>query len=453
MKHRIKPRYEREGGNYDYFNRNDFAQNLTRLLSNTEDSLVLTINGDWGEGKTTFIKEWEAQLRINDDFIPIYYDAFQNDFTSDTFISIAVTIQKVLEKHFDEEKKKETSDYKEAAVNLGTELAKMSASTAIRVSTGGVLAADSLMEWITGKYKENKEQKEKAIERSSKELVDSKFDAYFEKADLIQEFHNKLKALLENRDNNKKIVFFVDELDRCRPSFAIEVLEKIKHLFDIDHVNFVLAINREQLVEIITNAYGVNAEDAYVYLQKFVHIETNLPKFKELRGSDDEGNIQLFIADLLDLFVIPEHVRHEKLLSEMIKALLPKTNLTPRSLERILTLYTISLSSNPDKGKKLSKEILFLSILKIEMPKLYRRVKKNGRFRKNPSSLDINLGTGFIKIFTNENYFDQNRLKNSANNMIDIPTLVEAAKIVDIYDLPKEKEGKSKDTNESQGYF
>jgi len=59
----------------------------------------------------------------------------------------------------------------------------------------------------------------------------------------------------------------VDELDRCRPDFALGLLERIKHLFDVEGIAFVLLVNRSQIEGYIRTVYG-NA-DAEAYLLKF----------------------------------------------------------------------------------------------------------------------------------------------------------------------------------------
>lgn len=67
-------------------------------------------------------------------------------------------------------------------------------------------------------------------------------------------------------------MFFIDELDRCRPTFAIELLERIKHLFDIQNIVFVLSIDKEQLEASTAAAYG-SAINAPEYLRRFIDLE------------------------------------------------------------------------------------------------------------------------------------------------------------------------------------
>ena len=74
----------------------------------------------------------------------------------------------------------------------------------------------------------------------------------------------------------QKLIIFIDELDRCRPSFAIEMLERIKHYFDDERVIFVVSLNKEQLIHTITSYYG-SGFDATRYLNKFFDVNINLP--------------------------------------------------------------------------------------------------------------------------------------------------------------------------------
>ena len=76
------------------------------------------------------------------------------------------------------------------------------------------------------------------------------------------------------QSNSKPMVFIIDELDRCRPTFAIELLERVKHIFDIPNMVFVFGLNRDELCSSIKSVYGdINAD---VYLRRFFDIEFQL---------------------------------------------------------------------------------------------------------------------------------------------------------------------------------
>ena len=76
-------------------------------------------------------------------------------------------------------------------------------------------------------------------------------------------------------DTGQPLVFIIDELDRCRPTFAIELLERVKHIFDVPNIVFVFGINRDELVKSLESVYG--DIDAGTYLRRFFDMEFVLP--------------------------------------------------------------------------------------------------------------------------------------------------------------------------------
>ncbi|MGJ8628553.1 MAG: KAP family P-loop NTPase fold protein [Sulfitobacter sp.] len=94
-----------------------------------------------------------------------------------------------------------------------------------------------------------------------------------------------LTAPVDDDGAPKKLVIIVDELDRCRPDYALSLLEIIKHFFDVPHVHFVLGANMRELQNSVSARYGTGI-DAAMYLQKFVTLTMRLPDhLNEGRGS------------------------------------------------------------------------------------------------------------------------------------------------------------------------
>ena len=98
-------------------------------------------------------------------------------------------------------------------------------------------------------------------------------------------------------DTGHPLVFIVDELDRCRPTFAIELLERVKHIFDVPYIVFVFGLNRDELTKSLSSVYGdINTD---VYLRRFFDFEFNLPE------ADSSG----FVTHLINRFQL-EQVFH-----------------------------------------------------------------------------------------------------------------------------------------------
>ena len=94
----------------------------------------------------------------------------------------------------------------------------------------------------------------------------------------LEEFKKNIQSFVADCAGEHPIVFFVDELDRCNPRYAVAILERIKHLFEIPNIIFVLAINKKELGNAIQGYYGSSKIDSGEYLRRFIDINYELPQ-------------------------------------------------------------------------------------------------------------------------------------------------------------------------------
>lgn len=235
----------------DKLGRKPCADMITKLIEGTDGSLVIGLNGAWGTGKTTFLKMWQNELS-SENYQTIYFNAWEDDYCKDPLVAIIGQLWE----HFKYSKFKSCAEFvKKAALPLLDNIA----SKALSVATHGVVPADA--------------QILRLLSQASK----SSFNEYEEAGKSVRNLKEKLKELSnEVSESGKPLVFFIDELDRCRPTFAIELLERVKHIFDISGIYFVLGIDREQLGHSIRSVYG-QGMDVDGYLRRFVDIEFKLP--------------------------------------------------------------------------------------------------------------------------------------------------------------------------------
>ena len=121
---------------------------------------------------------------------------------------------------------------------------------------------------------------EKALADLVADTIDDAVDAYTAEKSLLEQFHKSLTDTIEklNAEGKKpQLIVFVDEVDRCRPTFAVELLERIKHLFNVPNAIFVLSLDKQQLAVSLSAIYGsgINSEE---YLRRFIDLEYALPK-------------------------------------------------------------------------------------------------------------------------------------------------------------------------------
>ena len=276
------------------------------VLNSLEDGFSISLEGQWGSGKTFFVKQaimiltaynkliphnseldneikqvWETMDRSNtlsiEPQLPIYYDAWSNDNDIDPVLSLVYTIIQDVGAEFD------------GALNRDL----IGAFTSI---------ADIVTGWPISSVTEKLKKEDLFAEiRKSKNLQ--------------SEISSFINSLLPEKAN--RMVIFIDELDRCKPTFAVSLLERIKHYFINEKVTFVFSVNVEELQYTIKQVYGAGF-NASRYLDRFFDLRLqlsppNLEKYYESIGMDS-----------------PEYVYNE-----VIKEITKRYSLTLREISKV----------------------------------------------------------------------------------------------------------------------
>ena len=250
----------------DAIGRNGDIFRFVNMLNSINRPFSVAVDAPWGAGKTFFVKQAklvldafnphtkcleqiEADLVQNAwrrnkgadkvDFQPqvtVYYDAWRNDNDTDPIHSLVYAILQTIESDF---KFRESS----GLIRLAAGFVDAFQGTSI----------SNLLDLLHG------EDPLAAIGAQKK---------------VEQQFAEFLESLLAERGN--RLVVFVDELDRCNPSFAVKLLERIKHYFFNDRITFVFSININELQHTIRKHYGMDF-DACRYLDRFFDFRLSLP--------------------------------------------------------------------------------------------------------------------------------------------------------------------------------
>ena len=247
----------------DYIGRNKDIVYFYKLLQNMENIQAIAINGVWGSGKTFFVKQIQLLMRafnpmsemddkkrkrilerfphINDEKkdnydLTVYYDAWENDSDTNPVLSIIYQICKELGVEYSLSQKKEI-------VKIGSKIIELFTGHDITEMINALKSEDHFKEF----------EKEK---------------------DILGQISDFLSKILEERCN--RLFVFVDELDRCKPSFAVELLEKIKHYLVDERIIFIFSVNISQLQHTISQYYG-NGFDSCRYLDRFFDLNIELP--------------------------------------------------------------------------------------------------------------------------------------------------------------------------------
>ena len=329
----------------DELGREQIAERLTKLIRNQHEPFIISIDGQWGSGKTFLLKRWQRDLE-NDGFRAIYYNAWEDDFCDDPLLSIIGQMSE----QFKEGKFKESA---EQVGQIAVQLIKQNLITVPSKLTGLDLRVDS-----------------------------SKLDG----RDLLQEYSdqrktkdrlkNKLKQLSAKvaEETGRPLVFIIDELDRCRPTFAIELLERVKHIFDVPDLVFVFGVNRAEICKSLQSVYG--EIDADLYLRRFFDIEFSLPVTDAApfcRSLMRKYRLEEYFSALDESAPYRMHSLEYNRLSQGFPGLCVRLGLSLREIDhcvKLIALTAISLS----KDKSMSPDLLaFLIPLKLKEPSLYRQ--------------------------------------------------------------------------------
>lgn len=258
----------------DMLGRKVSAENLTLLLQSLNQPFVMSLNGSWGTGKTTFVKMWKGLLEQKG-HICFYFNAWQNDFADDPLVALIGEIKNAIDNRSVDAADSSSKITKLSnAKEVGSKIVKAVSPLLLRVLTQGLLDHQAIKDFLPGK--DSTEAVAEFVEEHSRKRI----EAYQEAQKSLMNFRKHLSRFADEVTGNgsvtSPIVFFVDELDRCRPSFAIALLERIKHCFDVPGFAFVLSVDREQLSHTIRAQYGAGI-DANGYLRRFLDFEWALP--------------------------------------------------------------------------------------------------------------------------------------------------------------------------------
>ncbi len=334
MKHKtpdfdIQPEQPYEG---DAFDRAKVVEPLIRLIGTLPGNFVIAVDSPWGTGKTVMLKMLQARLSA-EKHPCLYFNAWETDFADDPLIAFIGEMDELLKAVWPDEanRQEEIERFKKKAGMF----AKRAIPAVVRLGTMGLVELPSDMERV--------------LAEASGGLADDVIGEYLKEKGAIAEFKAKLgkvMSAIETIGKKSPVVILVDELDRCRPLYAIEMLERIKHVFNVENVVFVVAVDKQQLGISLGAVYG-SGFNYIEYLRRFFDLELKLThvsnstfcngliKRMGLDAFFDQRAAQGFSGDRQEL---------ETTLVQLSNLF----NLSPRAQERCMGLISVAMSQISD---------------------------------------------------------------------------------------------------------
>lgn len=403
----------------DEFDRKSIAEKVIKLLDAEMDFCPMAIDGGWGTGKTEFchklinlIKEQDARRQkaaqeaaadaaravenaeasvdaaaradtaaqpaedreqtsaqaatVLPERAVIYLDAFASETVDDPLLCILAAIRAEFP---DKETRKKIS---QKAVPVVKTLCKV---------TGKAVFAHV--------FKQDLEDVSEAVADAASDgvnsLIDQTVDKLLDQYADAQENLDALKNVIATAVAQRPILFFIDELDRCRPDFALSILELVKHVFDIPGIKFIFVANLEQLKAAIRKRYGQDV-DADVYLEKFFKFSFALPT---VFGRNLSENCAFYLLEQFGCQnFIPLFYDSRTRCYEMTKIIIENNNITLRGVEGIIRNIKIFLALKGERYfERMYDGYIFVELMSIFIFTLNKDLAKSYLLEKPKKEL------------------------------------------------------------------
>lgn len=339
--------------------REKYAKILEQIVGQGMGGCVMSLVGSWGTGKTTFVKMWKRQME-NHGFKTIYFNAWENDYMEDPLPCLVAEL-----KNLDKEEKAKDK-------------------LQLVISTAGRLCGSVLPKVAKGFVKEKiGEEAAEVVEAAlngTGEIFNEQIEKYEKGRKSIVVLRKTLTEYAEILDEDRPLVFFIDELDRCNPTYAVKVLERVKHLFSIPHIVFVLSVDKEQLCNSVRGYFGSDRINAEEYLRRFIDVEYTLP----LPAYDKFVDYVFEKLDFKPFFENRSYVQnisygsYVDMFKGIARRLFAGKNIILRQIEKILVWDRLVLQTIPSNSNIDSELMFLLLFIKHFDQQLYENIKKRG---------------------------------------------------------------------------
>ena len=357
------------------------SKTISNLIRNSTPHFTIGIYGEWGTGKTTLMKSIESNLQNTESFtndkkvLTMWFNAWKYE-REDSLATVSLL---------------KTVGYSMAGHPRFDTLSK----TIFRGLT--IVSKDMMehiaMEVVAKQNSANDEEIDQKMDYLNKMYRDS---VYYEGLDKIkQEMH-----AIRNEDPECRVVIFIDDLDRCSPAKALEILESIKLFLDIEGFVFVIGLSHKTVTQLISHEYkatGIRGED---YIKKIIQIPIRIPSWSKES-----------IIDLINNSIAPRlNSDYTKFLCQNSVMVARVVDYNPRQLKRFINNVIVAFetfASKKDSPEIQFNEIFLFKILKSEWPEFYTEFIHNKDFREIVRWMitkprDLRKYFKYIKTFTEE---------------------------------------------------
>ena len=331
----------------DLLDRQEIIDQLIQVINTISDNQIyctFALNGAWGTGKTFVLKRLIKQLLDYQDgekFFVFHYNCWQYDYYEEPLVAIVVALLDSIdqETHLFSHTLREKA--KEGMLFAKPILEKLAIDFIEKNLGIDVAGLKKLLKDCDESNKHSNEHDEGAQDH----------DKYYSFRKAIISAQEDIRTLTRKRT----VVVIVDELDRCLPSYAVKVIERLHHLFsELDNCAVVLAVDKPQLEHTIQQIFGANT-DSSKYLKKFISFEIQLSEGRIKSG------FEIKYADYFALFddsLIETNFSFEKFFSAIFAGIDIRTQ--ERIMDRTKTVHCLLFPNVKKDYSFMCMEIMWL---------------------------------------------------------------------------------------------
>lgn len=237
-----------------FHDRRRYGRLLRKLLFMDDEPLTVSVEGPWGGGKTEFLNMFGTELR-EEGIKCVHIDAWKGSLVGDPLSAIVSSILGEV-----------ISDKSSQGIEVKVEQVKK------RAKRASVLLLRNLLSKVTLEAVGDNVQKALLGEY---DIPDAIWD-YHRSIEIVEDVRTSLETLIVEVGVGE-IVLIVDELDRCRPEYALLYVETIVHFLEISGLKCILAVDYQQLEGMLTTIYGKSCKPDE-YLRKVIDYRLELPQ-------------------------------------------------------------------------------------------------------------------------------------------------------------------------------
>ena len=372
----------------DFLKLERYAKSLSTFIQNSDTPITIGLQGEWGTGKTSLMglikQDFSEGESVATSWVNTWeYSMFKG--ARETTPSVLKGMLEKLQKSCEDRGIDFKNNIGKSIEDAGKFLSKIAnqfvaAKTGIDVKAAGASATSAIVAEIA----------------EIKDLI----------KDLIQ------KLIDDEKNPVKKVVFFVDDLDRIPPTDAVEVLESLKNIFDIPNCVFILAIDYDVVVKGLESKFGPktkeNEREFRSFFDKIIQVPFTMPV-----GAYD---ISQFLEDKLSHLGIT--LDHDEDIVKLTKIVGYTVGNNPRSLKRYLNTFSLInqiIEDDEDDAHEPNLILLFSSLgIQISYPEIFRLLTQNPNYINwdkefsNKIGLDLDKVVEELKTVGESEYTDEN---------------------------------------------